>query len=158
MISEFNSHPITRELNGGEGARNSSGSLTGYGNLFTFIGFPIASDPVSPVRNFLISYVNLKVGAPLPRGKRIHVPITVKIPAMNLFYEVARMPWQTGRSWVHGIETGISGFGHYMYLASRASRSGRGIQTKYQVRAGNFKPTPYMSEIFVKFISRMRKL
>ena len=39
MISEFENHPITRELEMGPGGQNISGTLGGKGNLFTFIGF-----------------------------------------------------------------------------------------------------------------------
>ena len=41
MIEEFIDHPVSQEIAAGAGATNSSGTLTGgYGNLFTFIGFP----------------------------------------------------------------------------------------------------------------------
>ena len=39
FLAEFQAHPVTQEIDGGVSARNSSGTLGGYGNLFTFIGF-----------------------------------------------------------------------------------------------------------------------
>ena len=61
MISEFNNHPVTKELEAGVSAANSSGTLNGYGNLFTFIGFSTGHKPIPPVRNLLISSVYLNM-------------------------------------------------------------------------------------------------
>ena len=38
---DFESHPVTQELDGGENASNISGTLGGYGNLFSFLGFVV---------------------------------------------------------------------------------------------------------------------
>ena len=40
LMRDFNEHPVTREIEGGVSAGNVSGTLAGYGNLFSFIGFP----------------------------------------------------------------------------------------------------------------------
>jgi len=50
MIDEFESHPVTIEIDAGENASNSSGTLGGYGNLFSFIGFQDGDDPLKEVR------------------------------------------------------------------------------------------------------------
>jgi hypothetical protein len=157
MIGEFESHPVTRELQTGASARNLSNTLTGYGNLFTFIGFPSGYDPISPVRNLLIFSTNLKMGKPQVKGGRLRISTRITIPPIAAFSAVARMPWEGGRSWTHGIENGISGFGYYMYMTTQASRSGGGIQADHQIRAGNFRPTPYLSQIIMKFIARARR-
>ena len=47
MINEFESHPVSVEIAGGSGASNSSRTLGGYGNLFTFIGFPAGARPIA---------------------------------------------------------------------------------------------------------------
>ena len=57
LIEDFDSHPVTTEIKGGTNASNLSGTLSGYGNLFSFIGFPEGSDPTVVVRNFLQSFV-----------------------------------------------------------------------------------------------------
>ena len=39
LIKQFESHPVTKEISGGSSSSNVSGTLGGYGNLFSFIGF-----------------------------------------------------------------------------------------------------------------------
>ena len=39
LIKDFHNHAITREIKSGPTSSNSSGTLGGYGNLFSFIGF-----------------------------------------------------------------------------------------------------------------------
>ena len=39
FIEQFEEHPITKEIQDGPEASNSSGTLNGQGNLFSFIGF-----------------------------------------------------------------------------------------------------------------------
>ena len=38
-INEFLRHPVTKEIEAGPTAQNISGTLDGYGNLFSYIGF-----------------------------------------------------------------------------------------------------------------------
>ena len=37
FLQNFDSHPVTQEISGGNSASNSSNTLGGKGNLFTFI-------------------------------------------------------------------------------------------------------------------------
>ena len=37
MLAEFDAHPVTKEIKTGPDAQNSSKTLGGYGNLFSFI-------------------------------------------------------------------------------------------------------------------------
>ena len=39
MLREFDSHPVTTEISSGPKAGNTSNTLSGRGNLFSFIGF-----------------------------------------------------------------------------------------------------------------------
>ena len=39
LLNEFETHPVTREIEGGPDATNTSGTLGGSGNLFSFLGF-----------------------------------------------------------------------------------------------------------------------
>jgi hypothetical protein len=55
---DFESHPVTQEIDGGESASNVSGTLGGYGNLFSFLGFNRGSNPTTPVK-FLIQSISL---------------------------------------------------------------------------------------------------
>jgi len=57
LIAEFNAHPVTKEIEAGPTASNSSGTLGGYGNLFSFIGFRSGSQPVAPLRELISTVV-----------------------------------------------------------------------------------------------------
>ena len=63
MILEFMNHPVTREILGGPNASNESGTLDGYGNLFSFIGFNEGEDPIEIILDLLndskIQYSNI---------------------------------------------------------------------------------------------------
>ena len=48
MIKDFLSLKVTQEIAGGPGALNMSGTLGGYGNLFSFIGFDMGDNPMTP--------------------------------------------------------------------------------------------------------------
>ena len=50
LVKQFQTHPITVEIDGGPLATNSSGTLGGYGNLFSFIGFSSGSNPTSIIK------------------------------------------------------------------------------------------------------------
>ena len=51
FLDEFENHPVTAEILGGESSSNLSGTLGGYGNLFSFIGFDSSDEPVGSIRN-----------------------------------------------------------------------------------------------------------
>ena len=60
LLVAFESHPVTREIMSGPDSANLSGTLAGYGNLFSFIGFSQSSNPVSPVRRMLSQMTRIK--------------------------------------------------------------------------------------------------
>ena len=80
---------------------------------------------------------------------------------MGDFDLVARMPWESGNSWVVGIERGISGFSNYMYFTkgegrfAARSRSGKAVQSKKEINAGTFRPTKYITEILDNYRKRL---
>ena len=49
MLDEFLTHPVSVEILAGTEAQNSSGTLGGYGNLFSFIGFEKNDAPLEPI-------------------------------------------------------------------------------------------------------------
>ena len=59
LISDFENHSVTREIKQGPSSSNISGTLGGYGNLYSFIGFEKGSRPVEPVRQALDRSVKL---------------------------------------------------------------------------------------------------
>lgn len=152
LIDEFNNHPVTEELDNGITADNSSGLLGGYGNLFSFLGFKQGSNPTKTVRDILSQKIRVTAVRRGDQGKFI---IYMDIPSKEKIYAETPLPWLTGRSWVDGIEKGISGFGRYLYNEDGfgpKSRSTTGIQYKggksYQ---GRFSNSPYISEMLNKF-------
>jgi len=152
LMEEFNKHPVTAEIEGGKDAGNISGTLAGYGNLFTFIGFPMGSNPVNSVRVYLQTRVALRKKTNTKDALR--KDYSINLPEIQSF-NFAKMPWESG-SWVTGIETGISGFSYYMNKADEASRSGKGIQIDGKLRALNAsKAIPYMSKILQDFKRRI---
>ena len=95
MIKEFLNLPITKEILRAPGASNISGTLGGYGNLFSFIGFPAGSNPIDPIVK-LLNQTTLNVGRITTRGT---LDITGTLPGKNDIFAVTPMPWATGLSW-----------------------------------------------------------
>ena len=61
LVKQFKTHPVTIEIDGGPLARNSSGTLGGYGNLFSFIGFSSGSDPTAIIKKIFSEKIKFKV-------------------------------------------------------------------------------------------------
>jgi hypothetical protein len=123
------------------------------GSLFGFIGFNQNDEPITVVREMLkTSYIAFI------RTKGAIVDFKVYYPSKDELFDATPLPYATGRSWLKGIETGLSGLGRYLNIESDASRSGGGIQSQSQVRGGRFKNTKYISEILNNFIIKVNKL
>jgi hypothetical protein len=158
LLTLFNQHPISEEIQAGPDAQNVSKTLS-EGNLYSFMGFQQGSDPVKVVTAFLAAAIRLNktVKTKALSKKKIRVTGTVKLPSPQALAAVSSMPWEPGKSWVVSVETGISGFSHYMDKVSKASRSGRGIQVKGKIRSAHFNPIPYLSPLMLRFIKIMRR-
>jgi len=165
VLKEFDKHPVTRELSQGPAGVNMSNTLNGIGNLFSFIGFYKGQNVIGPVRDMLKSHFGLVGAQGKKRGRKGVEAFTYKIdfPTLNSFDMISRMPWESGNSWVVGIERGISGFSHYMYLKlgegkelTNKSRSGKGLQSRKTLNAGIFKPIPYITEILNNYRKRLK--
>lgn len=147
MIQDFQDHPITKEISAGPSSQNTSGTLDGYGNLFSFIGFDKNTNPILPILNILqkskIEYSKITDSS---------IIFTIIIPSKFDIFKETPMPWAAGRSWAEGIERGISGLGKFLYTDSaQTSRSGEGIQTKGVIKGGKFTPVPYISALLKKY-------
>jgi hypothetical protein len=149
--TNFESHPVTQELDAGENASNNSGTLGGYGNLFSFLGFNRGSNPTAPVKS-LIQKIALDRNVQTDRNG---FKIKINIPSKEEFAAVARLPWESGRSWLLDVERGISGLGSYLFGRFEASRSGSGIQSKFNYSGRRFKNVKYFSEMYSKFLKRL---
>jgi hypothetical protein len=149
---EFENHPVSQELSGGESSSNISGTLGGYGNLFSFLGFSQGSDPINPVKN-LIKKISVNRNI---KSRTNSFEATVNVPSKEEFGAVARMPWEAGRSWLLDIERGISGLGSYLYGRFQNSRSGSGIQSKYNYSNRVYRPVKYFSQVYNNFLKRIK--
>jgi hypothetical protein len=151
IVNDFMNHVITEEIMNGANASNSSGTLGGYGNLFSFIGFDASYDPISPIINELD-----KVSVNFAYSDNSTTAI-VAMPSAQDIFKVSPMPWATGRSWAKGIESGISGLGFYIQTYG-SGRSEAGIQSKIKKRAGKFKNAKYISALLFKYQSLINSI
>ena len=151
LIEAFNNHEVTREIAAGPKASNTSGTLGGYGNLFSFIGFDAGSDPIAPVKELLneIEVRNIK-----RNGEEYHA--TVKYPSQNEIKKATPLPFETGRSWALGIESGISGFTQYIYTKFLSGRSKEGVQSNRRSNSGSFKKQDYLNSLLQDFIKKIK--
>ena len=154
LIANFNRHPVTVEIEAGPQASNTSGTLGGYGNLFSYIGFNESDKPTNAIRNQLskIFINNIKINKD---GSSI---VVVSYPKPREIFAVTPLPWAEGRSWAEGIEQGLPGFGSYLNTESDKSRSGEGIQVKNGKKKGKFRKTRYISRLIVDFERKIMKL
>jgi len=156
IIEEFNNHPVTREIEAGIGSANISGTLNGITNLYSFIGFYVGTDPITPIRELLEKSTYRITVSPTATISKV----IFEIPTAKMIFNATPMPWATGRSWAKGIETGISGIGYYLKLTlDKNSRSGLGVQSQKKVRTGvRFKNTKYISDLINKFEKELKNL
>lgn len=153
MIAEFKNHPVTVEIKAGPYAENSSGTLGGYGNLFSFIGFDEGDSPTDNIEG-LLNLTRIEYNRETKDG----FIMTIYLPSKQEIFSETPMPWASGRSWAEGIERGISGFGQYLNTESISSRSGEGIETNSVIRRGKFKNMPYISALMNKYLKRFQQI
>ena len=153
LISKFNNHLVTREIEAGPDATNISGTLGGYGNLFSFIGFKKGDDPIQPIRKAFDNIVltSMKVDR---KGTSLSY---VMFPSADDIFKITPLPWAEGRSWAKGIESGISGLGYYLNLAEKG-RSSAGLQSEEKVGDGGFRNVKYISALINDFERKIKTL
>lgn len=138
LIRAFNGHPVTVEIEGGPKTSNTSNTLGGVGNLFSFIGFESGDNPTQPIRMALDGIALTSIIISRDGSSRSHIIY----PTADDIFRMTSMPWAEGRSWAQGIEQGMPGLGKY--LRKDSGRSGGGIQADNQVRGGGFSNTSYI--------------
>jgi hypothetical protein len=159
---EFEAHPFTQELEEGKDAENTSGSLNGYGNMFSFLGFYASrKNPIEKLRGAI--FKSLKV-----RAKRVlygRYEIQTNIPTIDELKnnDAHNLTW-TNRSWIDAVEQGVSGFGaffhHEKFSKAKKSRSKRALQIKNlkgPIRDGKFKNASYLTKMYRNFIKNIKK-
>ena len=155
LIRDFHSHSITQEVKSGPSASNSSGTLGGYGNLFSFIGFNEGNNPTAPIEDILNKRLNIKVRA--AGAGRFKITIS-NPPSVQSIFAVTPIPWASASSWAEGMEKGISNLGSFLYRESGTrSRSGTGLQVKNNLRASSLKTGSYISGLINKFLQNVTK-
>lgn len=147
MISDFLRLPVTREILAGPKSTNISGTLGGYGNLFSFIGFSEGDKPIDPIV-LLLSQTNFRVTRFNAAGR---AQLIIEIPSKEQIFKATPLPWASGISWAQRIEIGMSGLGTYLNTSSDKSRSGSGVQANKKVRTGRFSNTGYISQFLNKW-------
>lgn len=162
LVKDFYNHPVTREIKAGPTASNSSGTLGGYGNLFSFIGFESGDDPIVAIGKILQRRLNVKVRS-INNGR---FRITMfNLPDTEEIFGASPIPWATSMSWADGIERGISNLGSFLYREKgirgsskgSRSRSGTGIQVENTLRQNSFSTTPYVSKMINEFLKKVVK-
>lgn len=159
MVENFTSHPVTREIEGGAAAANLSGTLGGYGNLFSFIGFSSGSDPISPIKNYLRNSVRVHRKPIISKShKDVVMRFRMDTPKISDIELLSPSPWE-GRSWARGVERNISGFGNYMFSRHgnfEDSRSKKAVQSSNKMRSMAFRPVKYMSSVLDSFNDKLK--
>jgi hypothetical protein len=155
-INEIQDHPVSKELDNGPDGENISNTLNGKENLFAFIGFDSQDKPVDDLTALIKQNTFLDKKSIFDK-KNFQLKFNVFTPSLDEIKSQTPLPFERGRSWVKGVEDGISGFGYYVYgLVFPSSRSGRGIQSKNKVRVAAYKPVKYMTDLYTKFIKNLK--
>ena len=153
--------PVTRELRAGPDGQNVSNTLGGRGNLFSFIGFMSNDDPTRIVEKAILDSRLNRTPSIRRVGKSATFTVTfvATVPNKKELESITPMPFEKGRSWLTGIERGISGLSYYIYnkvKGIKGSRSGKAIQSKHPYMSGlRYKPTSYISPILNNLRKRL---
>jgi len=158
LIKEFEAHPITIELDAGPRASNTSGTLGGYGNLFSFIGFSSGDNPTQIISKIFSEKIKFKVRRKNNSGR---YQITFFIPSIEEIYGLTPIPWMAGKSWARSIEEGgLTNLGQYLFSSTGfdSSTSGTGIQAKNRSSGVSFKRMPYVGKLIKDFKQKLLRL
>lgn len=151
FFKNFESHPVTKELEGGPSGSNISNTLGGIGNLFSFIGFYNTDNPIQNLRKILRDGFSIR-----EKRKDNLIRYTIEYPSLDEIKSETPMPWENGRSWVTGIERGISGFSNYLYKKFGDGRSKEALQSENKVRTAFYRKTTYLTSIINNFVNNMK--
>ena len=147
-LKELNEHQVTKELE--RGSSGTSILLGGRGNFFGFLGFEKGYQPVSILKDILEKGIKIRN----TKGKLKKVSETsflwefdIDIPSTTDIYRLTQTLDWTTRSWVSGIEKGITNAAQTVFRDSERSRSGVALQTTRNVGFITFHRTPYITDI-----------
>lgn len=157
-IEEFEAHPVTKELKQGPETNNISNTLNGIGNLYSYIGFNQGENPTENVKSILSNEMKISPVQNSIMGNKYKASYKISYPSESDIAQKTPLPWEPGRSWVSGIERGISGFGFYITKIFLKGRSKTALQSQKEVRSGSFKPTTYWSDIINNFFKNVNNI
>lgn len=156
FLSKYDEHNVTKEIIGGNQSESISGAVFN-GNLFTFLGFDDnGENPAISLRRFLDQSISVNARFSKRAGNKMYFKISV--PIKEDIESATPLPYESGRSWVRGIEYGVSGIGFYFYSKKEisASRSKYGIQSKNKTSEGSrFYNQSYLSPILREFYKEL---
>ncbi len=174
MQDDFETHPVTVEIEGGITSDNISDTLPGskYApkNLYSFIGFEAGDNPTEVIREAIsvtsptgpeMRYVRKEVSG----DGNARYRFDISAPKKQAIYKKTPMPWAKGLSWAQKVETTIPGFAYFLArFMGEPSRSGGGVQAKdkrgqlQQVRDEEYQAPEggYLTGIFERFIAQVR--
>lgn len=148
-MDELNAHPVTKEIDAGPSATGSQ-LLGGRGNLFGFLGFNNGTQPVEIIRNVFDRMLTVDKRAGLIKriaNDKLIIEYKIQdVPTITDIYQLTPLTWST-KSWVKGIQRGITNYSQTIFKNSDNSRSGVALQTKRKIGFITFRPTPYIDQI-----------
>ena len=156
-LREFDQHEVTKELEQGTSGMNSS-LLGGQGNFFGFLGFHEGDQPVKIIRGILEDHIkirNTKGKLKKVSGTSFQWEFDIDIPSKAEIYAVTPMAWST-RSWVKGVERGITNYAKTVFRDSERSRSGIALQSRQNIGFITFRPTPYITALLDKLRKQLK--
>lgn len=168
FLKDFLDHSVTKDL--AAGYRNpsadidSAGVMNGGGNLYSFLGLEYSKgDPISPVYEKLkettVMTITNRQGLVVNGKPTIRMFINLRTDRPQLF-EMTRLVWDNGLSWLYNISTGISGLSHYLSgrFKTPPSFSTGGLQIERETRSGGDVKIPYINKLFDGLKQRCRAL
>ena len=158
LSSKFEAHPITVELSAGPRSSNISGTLGGYGNLYSFIGFSEGERPTDVISRIFREKIKFKVRR---TGNTGRYKVTFFIPSVDEIYNLTPIPWMTGKSWAKAMEEGgLTNLGQYLFSSTGfgVSRAGTGIQAKNRSSGVSFSRMPYIGKLIKDFKKSLLRL
>jgi hypothetical protein len=150
LLNRFDNHPVTIELERGVNGVDNTGLLQGaHGDLFSFIGFDSTDRPIDALRDDIKSIRFIDKPIVTDSG----VAFTNNALSLDDILYRHKMPWESGRSWLVGIEQGIRGLSYYVSRLF-AGRSEGGTQAKSKLRNATFKRTSYFTKMYNRFLRK----
>lgn len=152
LLKRFLQDEITKEIAAGPMSENTSGTLGGKGNLFSFLGFQEGSDQISELAEFLTN--SIKIERISISKTNFSVRVSISVPTIEDIEGFTELPW-ISKSWVKAIEEGMSGLAQFLFSEEgfKTSRSSTGIQAVKSVSGASMQSQNYLTDI-IKVVSK----